>query len=147
MDHRLIAPLLFVSSLVAILIGYVLYEHPAVLGLCAPDTPNYACLSQDVFYGIAHPLYFNIRLLPFLFLALMFVRNEVFYSWLRFFAVISIIAIILIVSAPPVAHDFLPVLPDRSQMTELMVRFVVLASAVFIAAKYALLRRRRAQVE
>ena len=131
MNHRYVAFGLMLLSLLAILAGYLLYVRPDMLGLCDLGKQ---CLSAHTFYGIANPLYVHLRPLPFLFLLLVFVRREAFVAWAWFALVAFPLAIVLIAAAPPLAHDFMPILPDRPQMTALTVRLVCLGSVVVLAS-------------
>lgn len=133
MKHRYVAAALFVLSLLLIFVGYLLYERPEIFGLCSSEEE---CFDHYLFYGVAKPLYRSIELLPPLFLVLIFVRREVFITWAKVAAVLFPIALWIIVSTLPFSGEFFPVFPTRPEMTELMVRLVVIASAITIALKY-----------
>lgn len=142
MQHRLISAVLCAGSLLGIGVGYLLYHHPDMLGLCAAGT---YCLTDDVFYGIASPLYLHSWPLLALFLLTAFLPSELFYGWAKFFAAISIIPLLLVIGADPLSHSFFPGFPDRPQMTEIMVKFVVLTSLVFLVGAYVLRFWKRSQ--
>ena len=128
MNHRFIAGALFLLSFAGIAVGYLLL-HPWLTGLC-PD--QVYCMSQ-AWDGVGHPLYWGTRWLPFFFLALIFVRREVFQSWWKFAAIFSILPLLLIIVSPPLGEMFTP---DRTYVTERMVQLFVIVSVLFIAWKY-----------
>lgn len=140
MSHRYVAATLFAGSLLLIIAGYLLYEHPDLLGLCVPHE---RCLSESVFYGVADPLYHRLWPLPPLFLFLGFVRREVFLSWAKFFLAVCIVPMLLVIAAPPMSHGFFGGFPDRPRMTEIMVRFATLSSLAFVAVKYVRIAQKR----
>ena len=139
MNHRVIPILLFVLSLLGILFGYFLM-HPDLVGLC-PKNLDANCLSESINFGIGSPLYWSTRLLPLLFLVLIFVRKEVFTAWWKVTVWFALVAMYFIVTAPP-----LPALltPDRTEVTDFMVKVVVIVSAVVVAWKYYMLSRTKA---
>lgn len=143
MNHRLLATILLLLSLAVILFGYLLLQKPELLGLCDPSL-RMNCLSEFWRYGIAKPLYWSMWLLPILFFVLIFVRRDVFFSWLKFFVLLVPVPLLLIINAEPIPSGFFSgPFPDRTQMTALMVKFVVLASALFIVFKYVRIFRRK----
>lgn len=143
MNHRLLATILLLVSLAGILFGYLLLEKPDLLGLCRPGL-EISCLSEFWVYGVARPLYWSMWLLPILFFILIFVRRDVFFSWLKFFVLLVPVPLLLIINAEPIPSGFFSgPFPDRTQMTALMVKFIVLASALFIVFKYVRIFRRK----
>jgi hypothetical protein len=135
MNHRVISIGLFVLSILAILSGYFLM-YPAVTNWCEVFVIN--CFTDNWTFGIGQPLYWSTRLLPVLFLALIFVRREVFNAWWKVILPLSIPAFLLIAISPPLP-DFLT--PDRTEMTDTMVKLIVIVSAIVIAWKYWQLHR------
>lgn len=131
MNHRIIAVVLFIASLVAILIGYFLL-HPEIIGLC-PRGLDMNCLNQNLSFGIGEPLYWSIRWLPVLFLSLAFVRREVFIAWWKVMIWFFILALLLIVISPTTQTFFTP---DRTTVTDLVVKVIVIVSIVVVLWKY-----------
>jgi hypothetical protein len=130
MNHRYLAGALFLLSLLGILLGYVLLWHPDFIGICPA---NIDCLSENLGIGIAKPLYWSTRWLPVLFFGLMFVSQEIFWAWVKFIRWVVIIPLVLIFISPNF-HDFMT--PDRTEMTAMMVKFIVGISGLFIAYTY-----------
>jgi hypothetical protein len=147
MNHRIIAGGLFALSLVGILLGYLLLRHPDYLMLC-PTNLEHNCLDQFWRYGIAKPLFWDTRILPFLFFTLIFVRREIFFSWTKFFSFVSIIPLILIIIAEPISGGwaFSPY-PDRGEMTGIATKFLTIVSFIFIAFKYVQLKNKDSKKE
>lgn len=137
-NHRIIAIALFITSCLAILLGYVLYRHPELLGLCGSVNPD--CLSSDVLFGIAQPLYLGLYWLPPLFFFLIFVHREVFFFWLKAISVFTLLGLILIMQSPDLPTSLFPA---RATVTEWVVHVLVILSLVFIAVKYAWLFREK----
>ena len=131
MSHRIIAGSLFVLSLLAIPIGYFLL-HPDLIGLC-PKNVAANCLDQNISFGIGEPLFRSIRLLPGLFFIMIFFRKEIFITWLKVIIGVAIIALLLIAISPP-THYFLT--PDRTEMTDMMQKVIIIVSIAVILWKY-----------
>ena len=139
MNHRIIAPVLFILSLALIGLGYLLL-HPNIVGWC-PASSSGNCFAQSIDFGIGKPLFWSTRWLPPLFLALIFVRPEVFKTWAKVFVPLAVIAFIGIAMAPPIGNP-IHLEFDRTQTTEFAVRFLVVVSATVIAWKYWRLNRK-----
>ena len=133
MSHRFVAVGLMLVSLLLIYLGYLLYERPDLLGLCPPGRN---CLDPHLFYGLANPLWLHLRPLPVLFLLLTFVRRDAFIAWCRFALVAFPLAFVIVIESAPISHDFLPIIPPRPQMTELVVRLLCLGSLAALAPAY-----------
>ena len=136
MNHRVVAGLLCMVSVVAIGLGYLLL-HPVIIGWCSPEI-DVNCLGESIAFGIGSPFYWSIRWLPFFFFALIFVRKDIFQSWWKFGVLFAILPLLLIVVSPPIGEMFTP---DRTLITERMVQLFVIASALFIGWKYWHLRK------
>ena len=136
MNHRIIAVTIFLSSLIAILIGYILL-HPDLFGICAKNLAS-NCLDQSLSFGVGEPLYVGIRFFPILFLVLIFVPKEVFGLWWRVLLPFFIISLLFICTSP-VEHSLLT--PDRTEVTEKLVWLIMAVSVCVIAYKYWRLRR------
>jgi len=130
--HRYVAAALFAASLLVSALVYLLYHDPASLGLCRMESD---CFDYDLFYGTVRPLYLHARLLPLLIFLALFVRREVFFTWLACFGVLAVAAALLAYGAVPLGHDFLPG-PDRPWVIEKMAGLIVKASLAVIALTY-----------
>lgn len=131
MRHRFIAGFLFLSSCALIGIGYLLL-NPELIVQC-PSDPYSNCNSQFWSLGIGSPLYWGIAYLPPLFLALVFVRKEVFAAWWRIILPFAVVAL-LIISATTELGTLLT--PDRTLTTKYMSLLIVGVSALVVAWKY-----------
>jgi len=138
MKHKYIAGLLLSVSLGLIVIGYAIF-HPELFGFCAD---KYNCFSESTTFGIGLPLYKSIYLLPILFLGLMFVNKEVFWGWVKFITLFVIFGVYLIVITDPFPR--IP-WPDRTSLTESIVRIWFGLSILFIAGKYLWINRKNAK--
>ena len=130
MNYRNVAIALLVLSLLSILLGYFLM-YPAITNWCGGMGIN--CFGDDWTSGVGEPLFWSTWLLPILFFGLIFVRREVFNAWWKVILPISVIALYLIAVSPPL-QDFMT--PGRTQVTSLMVKFIVIVSLLVIAWKY-----------
>ena len=135
MSNRVISISLFVLSLIAIPVGYF-FIHPELFNWCQSD--QFGCISQQISFGIGKPLFWSTRWLPVLFFFLIFVRKEVFTTWWKTILWFAVPALLLIVSSPSLPA-FLT--PDRTEMTDLMVKLIVIISLIIIAWKYWRLNR------
>ena len=139
MTHRIIAAVLFVLSFGSIGLGYLLL-HPELVGWCAPGL-SANCLSQQLAFGVGKPLYWSIRLLPLIFFALIFVRREVFITWIKVLTPFAVLGIWLMLVSPPLG-DPLRLEFGRTEMTKMVVQFLAILSAFVIAWKYWRLNRK-----
>ena len=130
MNQRKIPIILFVLSLALIFLGYLLM-YPVLTNWCLKIGLN--CFSDSWTFGIGQPLFWSIRWLPALFFVLIFVRKEVFTTWWKVIIWVAVPALLLIAISPP-----LPAMltPDRTQMTELMEKLIVIVSIAVITWKY-----------
>lgn len=133
-NHRFISGLLLIVSLGAVGIGYLILQQPQLFGLCSLNTP---CYSEFWTYGLAKPLFWGLRLLPVLFLVLVFVRREVFNTWLKCTWWLAVVGLILIALTP---YQFTGYMPDRTKIAGLVVEVYVAVSFVVIVWKYWRLR-------
>lgn len=140
MNHRIIAFLFFVCSLLTIFLGYSLLWHPEYLGLCSPGDD---CLGEYTIFGIAKPLYWGTQWLPVFLLGLIFVRREVFWSWLKFIIIPALLAFWFVAASLPLNNGFFAgPFPDRTQATAMMTHALVIVSVIYIVLKYIALYRR-----
>lgn len=130
MNHRITAGLLFLVSLITILLGYFLM-YPELTKWCL--AVGFNCFGDNWTFGVGQPLFWSTRWLPPLFLVLIFVRKEVFAAWWKVILWFAVPALLLIVISPPLPA-FLT--PDRTQMTDLMVKIIVVVSLAIILWKY-----------
>lgn len=140
MNHRIIATILLILSLLAITCGYLL-SHPTLLWWCVNG--QVVCIGQGVQYGVALPLYTATRLLPVLFCVLIFVRTEVFTAWWKIATPLSLILLTVIVFTPSIREN--PLQFDRTHVAILCEGLLLVVSALVILWKYWLLRGLRAE--
>ncbi len=138
LDHRIIAYILFVTSALLIVLGYVL-SHPETVGLCVGGSSS--CITQPTLFGVGHPLYLGTRWLPFFFFFLIFVPREIFVSWAKFAWWIALIGLLFIIGSPPIGNA-IHLTPDRTQMTQFVTHLFVIVSLLWIGWKYWRLRRK-----
>jgi hypothetical protein len=137
MNHRVIAGMLLILSLVAIAVGYLLL-NPWLIGLCST---NSYCLDSSLIPALGTPLFWGMQWLPLLFFILIFIRREVFSAWWKVILPLSIPAIWIIIISPPFP-DFL--VTDRTTITALMVKLIMIISTIVVAWKYWRLYRAKA---
>jgi hypothetical protein len=130
MNHRLFVGILLALCILGIVSGYFLI-NPELIGLCPTVAHN--CLNDALNFGLGFPLYLSIRWLLPLFLLLFFVRKEIFTTWWKVILPFAILGLILIVISPPLP-DLLT--PDRTKVTDLVVKGIVIVSLIVIAWKY-----------
>ena len=135
MMHRVVAGLLFLLSVAAIALSYATL-YPFQFGWC--PSPELNCLDGAWRDGVAVPVYWSTRWLPFFFFALIFVSKEVFQAWWKYALWFSIVTFILIFTTAPLGG---PVSPNRTQVTEWLTQLFVMASALFIGWKYWQIRK------
>ncbi len=138
MNHRLIAGLLFVLSLVGIFVGYAILRQPQLLGLCIDQAQ---CLERFITSGIGKPLYFGTRLLPVLFFALIFVPRNIFMVWAKFALFAAPLPLLLILISPATTPEMFT--PERNIVTAPLVNLFVGLSFAFLLLQFALLHRKK----
>lgn len=130
MNHRVVSGVLLILSLLGILSGYLI-SHQEVLSLC--ESGQAGCVNQSLLFGVGHPLYLSIYLLPVLFAVLLFVRKEVFSFWWKAMLPFALVGLFFIVISPPLPELLTP---DRTFVTERVVWILVGISIILIAWKY-----------
>lgn len=133
-NHRFVSGVLLILSVAAIGFGYLLLWRPDLLGMCPAGI---MCLEEFWTFGVGQPLFWGLRLLPVLFLVLVFVRREVFNTWLKCTWWLAVVGLILIALTP---YQFTGYMPDRTKITGLVVEVYVAVSFLVIAWKYWRLR-------
>ncbi len=140
MNHRLIAGLLFALSLGGIFVGYALLRDPELLGLCVGYGEG-SCLHESITFGIAKPLFWGTRLLPLLFLVLIFVPKKIFDLWVKFALFAAPIPLLLILISPASTPSMFT--PWRSDVTAPLVNLFVGLSFAFLLLQLALLHKKK----
>ncbi len=139
MKYNYIAGILFLVSLLLICIGYVLSKNPSLFNLCPVEYVG-NCLDSELKWGVGETLYLGIFPLPIVFLALIFVRREVFKAWAWFAVPFAIFAILFLASQPAITSNMFG--GDRAEVTNILSLLFVFLSALIIIVKYVLLKKK-----
>lgn len=134
MRQKYIVALLFVLSLVAIGVGYIVWRVPDVVGICdfRPTPEMGHCVEHDFLVGIIHPIT-ELIYIPTLFLILFFVRHDVFKLWWKFALPFGLLLFFLVANHGLGGDGFLSF--SRSEYTRPIAMWFVVTSLLLIALK------------
>lgn len=126
---------LFILNLSLFLSGYFILFSSSIFPLCSVVN----CSSNFWIFSVAKPLYWSLGSLLPVFFGLMFVKEEVFKTWLKVALPVGILFILIALWAPPLPVQFTP---DRTAVTNALSYAFAAISAFVVGWKYWSLSRK-----
>lgn len=134
MNHRILAGILALLVLVAIALGFVLLNTKSDLA-CS----YFRCWSSYYFVDVVYPFTRKIWPLAILFFALIFVKRNVFYTWLKLFVPLAVVGVWLVINSATTVGGWTPnTFPNRQDMTYIVVNILLCVSVLSVGAQYLL---------
>jgi|GEM_PF-4443946 len=136
MNHRFIAALLCLFSILLVFLGYLMRTHGGEF-TCGFGLQK-ICSDYDVMYEISGSLYYGLQTLPFLFFGSIFLRKDIFFHWLYLFLSLSLIIFLFFFSIWTPSSDIGPwVFPDLTQsIVRACINLLAILSVIYVGARY-----------